>query len=132
MNMSETKRNMYGLLFELKRFIAKTAPSGKTPDYFSYTTNAYKLHCYETATGRKFIILTDTAVGDMKDELKKIYNQIFVEYVIKNPLFHPGTSASRGADSASESLKDCELFNIELLKYLQSLPYWKTPVVVSA
>ncbi len=31
--------------------------------------------------------MTDPSVGDLKEELRKIYSTIFVEYVIKNPLF---------------------------------------------
>jgi hypothetical protein len=39
------------------------------------------------AQGKRFILVTDPSVGDLKEELRKIYSSIFVEYVIKNPLF---------------------------------------------
>ncbi len=94
----------------------------KIPEYFSYTTNNYKLHCYETASGKKIILLTDPSVGDLKEELRKIYSQIFVEYVTKNPLFKVRTLENLACE---ESLKDCELFVSELSKYLQSLPCWR-------
>jgi hypothetical protein len=93
-------------------------------------------------------------VGDLKEELRKIYSTIFVEYVIKNPLFkiryvHSLTAACcslipaeprlmpdssphavrcRNSETSAfeESLKECELFTSELHKYLQSLPCWSS------
>lgn len=122
-NMVEMKTNMYGLVFEMKRFIIKTSPTGKTPEYFAYTTNVYKMHCFETASGKRFILVTDPSVGDLKEELRKIYSTIFVEYVIKNPLFKIRNSETSAFE---ESLKECELFTSELHKYLQSLPCWSS------
>ena len=33
----------------------------------------YKLHLYETATGLKFVLLTDLNVGNIRDNLQTIY-----------------------------------------------------------
>lgn len=86
--------------------------------------------------------MTDPSVGDLKEELRKIYSTIFVEYVIKNPLFKiryatpsrlmpdssPHAVRCRNSETSAfeESLKECELFTSELHKYLQSLPCWSS------
>jgi len=52
----------------------------------AYKTSVYKLHYYETASGLRFILNTDPNVGSMKEMLKQIYSQIYVEFVVRNPL----------------------------------------------
>eukprot|EP01088_Endostelium_zonatum_P008360 TRINITY_DN21139_c0_g1_i1.p1 TRINITY_DN21139_c0_g1~~TRINITY_DN21139_c0_g1_i1.p1 ORF type:complete len:162 (+),score=35.23 TRINITY_DN21139_c0_g1_i1:37-486(+) len=84
LDAEEMKRNTFGLVFELKRFLSKLSPSPTAPDYFSYTTNKYKLHVYETATSMRFVLLTDTKTGNMKQQLKKIYSDVYVETVVKS------------------------------------------------
>ncbi|KAL6069607.1 Trafficking protein particle complex subunit [Balamuthia mandrillaris] len=113
-NLEEVKRNMYGLMFEMKRFIVKASPNGEATDYFSYTTDKYKLHCYETASGKRFVILTEPRVGSLKEQLQTIYRDIFVECITKNPLYKD-----------KEDIQDCTLFTEELAKYLQSQSIWK-------
>lgn len=61
--------------------------------FVSYRTSQYKLHYYETPTNIKFVMLTDIKSGSMRLALQQIYVNIFVEYVVKNPLSpaeHPG------------------------------------------
>lgn len=61
--------------------------------FVSYRTSQYKLHYYETPTNVKFVMLTDIKSGSMRLALQQIYVNIFVEYVVKNPLSpaeHPG------------------------------------------
>ena len=47
-------------------------------------------HYFETPTGLKFVMLTDTNVGSLNDSLWDIYSKLYVEYVVKNPLYRPG------------------------------------------
>lgn len=54
-------------------------------------TNAYTLHHYETASGLRFVINTDNSISDLRASLRHIYAGIWVEYVIKNPQYRPGT-----------------------------------------
>jgi hypothetical protein len=51
------------------------------------TLHVFALPRRGTLQGKRFILVTDPSVGDLKEELRKIYSTIFVEYVIKNPLF---------------------------------------------
>jgi len=71
--------------------------------------------------GKRFLLLTDPGVGELKEELRKLYSTIFVEQVVKNPMFKFRSSETPAFE---ESLKDCEMFSVELRKYLQALPCW--------
>lgn len=56
----------------------------------SYTTSAYRLHYMETATGVRFVLLSDPKVDSLVDELSKLYS-IYVDTAVKNPLYRMGT-----------------------------------------
>jgi hypothetical protein len=78
-------------------------------DSFNYLkTSAYKLHYFETATGLKFVLLTEPGAGDMREALKTIYN-LYIQYVAKNPLY-----------KINERI-ECELFIHHLQKYFHQL-----------
>jgi hypothetical protein len=44
------------------------------------------MHYFETPTQLKFVMLTDTRVGNMRTVLHQIWATLYVEYVVKNPL----------------------------------------------
>lgn len=61
--------------------------------FLSYRTGEYKLHYFETPTNLKFVMLTDTRIGNMRTVLHQIWANLYVEYVVKNPISpveHPG------------------------------------------
>ena len=58
--------------------------------FYACSTSTYKLHYFETASGLRFVLTTDLAAADMRDALRHIYAQIFVEHLTKNPLYTPG------------------------------------------
>ena len=57
---------------------------------------AYRLHYFESASGLRFVLTTDLAATDMREALRHIYSQIYVECLTKNPLYRP-ESPSRAA-----------------------------------
>ncbi|KAF9603777.1 hypothetical protein IFM89_037863 [Coptis chinensis] len=94
---------MFGLLFSLKSFTAKMDPTnvdkgnlgvpqlpGQGCSFHSFKTNTYKLTFMESPSGIKIILVTNPRIADLRDSLKYIYN-LYVEYVVKNPLYSPGT-----------------------------------------
>eukprot|EP01112_Ceratiomyxa_fruticulosa_P012539 TRINITY_DN3473_c0_g2_i1.p1 TRINITY_DN3473_c0_g2~~TRINITY_DN3473_c0_g2_i1.p1 ORF type:complete len:143 (-),score=22.99 TRINITY_DN3473_c0_g2_i1:89-517(-) len=111
-NLAEEQKLMFGMLYSLKAFVTKTSPKPIDPQtgFHYYKTSTYKLHFYETPTCIKFIVLTDPHTPDLREELKKMYSQIFVEYVIKNPLYKLGT------------IVKCELFIQSLARFIRALP----------
>jgi hypothetical protein len=62
--------------------------------FYACSTNVYKLHYFETGSGLRFVLTTDLAASDMREHLRYIYSNIYVECVIKNPLWRPGEPVS--------------------------------------
>ncbi|KAG6743414.1 hypothetical protein POTOM_054368 [Populus tomentosa] len=104
---------------------------GQGCSFHSFRTNTYKLSFMETPSGIKFeimqfqflgrgfgenirfvqiILITHPKTGDLRESLKYIYN-LYVEYVVKNPIYTPGAPIR------------CELFNTSLDQYVRSISY---------
>jgi len=82
---------IFGTIFSLRNMVRKLG--GQDDSFISYRTGQYKLHYYETPTNIKFVMLTDTQTLNMRNVLHQIYVNLYVEFVVKNPLSpveHPG------------------------------------------
>ena len=104
---------MYGMIFSIKSFLSRLSNRSAKENFLSYSTSKYKLHYFESATGLKFVLNTDTSVGSVSEELWHIYSKIYVEYVTKNPLILQGEEITS------------QLFTSKLDAYVQTLPYIK-------
>lgn len=109
---SDDQKNMFGMLFALRNFSQKLSPTPHSgmPNFF--VTDVYALHYFETPTGLRFVLITSREFGgrDVVRHLREIYSEIYVEYVVKNPLY------VRGAPITSH------LFLQKLDTYVRSLP----------
>ncbi|KAK1282352.1 hypothetical protein QJS10_CPB22g00012 [Acorus calamus] len=121
LDSQQDQKLMFGLLFSLRSFTTKIDPSvvekgnlgvpllpGQGCSFHSFRTNTYKLSFMETPSGIKIILVTHPKCGDLRESLKHIYN-LYVEYVVKNPLYVPGTPVR------------CGLFNTNLDQYVRTL-----------
>ena len=88
--------------------------SFRSDTFYSYTTNTYKLHYFESGAGIRFVLTTDPNVGNMQRELSKIYCEYYVEYVIKNPLYQ-----------LQEEIK-CSLFQNAVESFISGLTNFKS------
>ncbi|KAL2219785.1 TRAPP complex subunit [Thermoascus aurantiacus ATCC 26904] len=82
---------IFGTVYSLRNMVRKLG--GEDDSFISYRTSQYKLHYYETPTNIKFVMITDTKSPSMRVALQQIYVNLYVEYVVKNPLSpieHPG------------------------------------------
>ena len=100
---------MYGMIFSIKSLISRLSTTSAKERFVSYTTSMYKLHFFETPTGLKFVLNTDTDAGGIQEILWHIYSKIYVEYVVRNPICQPGERINS------------ELFCSELDSYMQGL-----------
>jgi hypothetical protein len=75
---------IFGTIFSLRRIVRQLG--GDDDSFLSYRTGEYKMHYFETPTQLKFVMLTDTRVGNMRTVLHQIWATLYVEYVVKNPL----------------------------------------------
>ena len=102
---------MYGMIFSLKSLISRLSVTSAKEGLVGYTASNYNLHYFETPTGFKFVMNTDTSVGNVQDVLRHIYARIFVEYVVRNPVARPGDPVQS------------ELFAAKLDGYVQDLSF---------
>lgn len=58
----------------------------RNDNFISYRTSKYKLHYYETPTLLKFVLITDAKTDSKRVVLHQIYVNLYVEFVVKNPL----------------------------------------------
>jgi len=115
MDKQEEGKLLYGMLFSIKSFCGKLSPTDMKEGFTCYKTSKYRLNYYETPSGYKFVLNTDTAVTHpiVKDLLQNIYGKVFVEYVIKNPMYVMGQPV------------ECELFDNKLDEYVKSASFFK-------
>lgn len=67
------------------------------------------MNYFETPSGHRFVLSTDLSAGDMREPLRKIYSDIFVECLVKNPLWRPGEEITNA------------LFEEKLQKFIASI-----------
>ncbi|XP_052057561.1 trafficking protein particle complex subunit 1-like [Mytilus californianus] len=116
MSQSEEFKLMYGMIHSIKSFVSRISPTDLKDGFLNFKTNRYKLHFYETPSGLKIVINTDLGVGNIRDTLHQIYSNIYVEYVVRNPvcdLDKPITS---------------ELFQTKLDEFIRGLPFFPSRI----
>ncbi|PJF19025.1 hypothetical protein PSACC_01157 [Paramicrosporidium saccamoebae] len=87
---------LLGLCHSLRGTLRKLAPSPSSS--FSYRTNRYRLHYYESPSGWRFVMLMGGPTGSCvyagttvteTTALKTFYAGPFVDWVVKNPMVAP-------------------------------------------
>ena len=106
--MKDEHKLMFGFLFSLKQMVGKMSPK-KSGGFYACSTSEYRLHYLETASGLRFVLTTDLAATDMREALRHIYAQIYVECLTKNPLY------------ATNEPISCPLFTQTLDRFMSSL-----------
>ncbi|KAI1310829.1 Sybindin-like protein [Xylaria venustula] len=102
---------IFGTVFSLRNMVRKLG--GDDDAFISFRTGQYKLHYYETPTNLRFALLTEPGALSMRNVLHQIYINLWVEYVVKNPLApveHKGGVGVRN-----------EMFELGLDKFIRGL-----------
>ncbi|PHH69164.1 hypothetical protein CDD82_7952 [Ophiocordyceps australis] len=102
---------IFGTVFSLRNMVRKLG--GDDDAFISFRTAQYKLHYYETPANLRFVLLTDTASASMRNVLHQIYINLWVEYVVKNPLAPVEHKGGAGVKN--------ELFELGLDQFIRGL-----------
>ncbi|EDW59211.1 trafficking protein particle complex subunit 1 [Drosophila novamexicana] len=110
----EEAKLTYGMLFSIKSFVSKISPHDPREGFLYYKTNRYALHYLETPSGLKFVLNTDTAAINVKELLQQLYAKVWVEYVVRDPLWTPGTvvTSELFQSKLDEFIKQSPIFGI--------------------
>ena len=115
MGREQEAKLLYGTLFSIKSFVNKLSPEDFQEGFQSFRTSQYRFNLYETPTKVKFVLNTDTALTHpvVRDLLKKLHSQVYVEFVVKNPLYQQGTPI------------ESQLFTTKLDEFVQTFAFFK-------
>ncbi|KAI1805780.1 snare-like protein [Daldinia bambusicola] len=102
---------IFGTVFSLRNMVRKLG--GDDDAFISYRTAHYKLHYYETPTNLRFAMLTEPGALSMRNVLHQIYINLWVEYVVKNPLAPVEHKGGEGVRN--------EMFEMGLDKFVRGL-----------
>ncbi|OTA95137.1 hypothetical protein M434DRAFT_20418 [Hypoxylon sp. CO27-5] len=102
---------IFGTVFSLRNMVRKLG--GDDDAFIAYRTAQYKLHYYETPTNLRFAMLTEPGALSMRNVLHQIYINLWVEYVVKNPL-------SPVEHKGGEGVRN-EMFEMGLDKFIRGL-----------
>ncbi|KAI0901937.1 snare-like protein [Annulohypoxylon nitens] len=102
---------IFGTVFSLRNMVRKLG--GDDDAFLAYRTAHYKLHYYETPTNLRFALLTEPGALSMRNVLHQIYINLWVEYVVKNPL-------SPVEHKGGEGVRN-EMFEMGLDKFIRGL-----------
>ncbi|KAI0437168.1 snare-like protein [Xylaria telfairii] len=102
---------IFGTVFSLRNMVRKLG--GDDDAFISFRTSQYKLHYYETPTNLRFALLTEPGALSMRNVLHQIYINLWVEYVVKNPL-------SPVEHKGGEGVRN-EMFELGLDKFIRGL-----------
>lgn len=98
---------IFGICLSLRNIARSLTESDS---FLSYSTSQYKAHYFESPSNLKLVMFTDLHVASAANELKQIYDTLYVEYVVKNPLMDPEAKTidnvlfSMGVDALIQSL----------------------------
>eukprot|EP00545_Synedropsis_sp_CCMP1620_P012728 CAMPEP_0119009340 /NCGR_PEP_ID=MMETSP1176-20130426/4298_1 /TAXON_ID=265551 /ORGANISM="Synedropsis recta cf, Strain CCMP1620" /LENGTH=156 /DNA_ID=CAMNT_0006961837 /DNA_START=72 /DNA_END=542 /DNA_ORIENTATION=- len=121
--LSEQRKLVFGMLFSLREMVGSLAPSGDIKDagLHSVRTGAGTLHNYETTSGLRFALYTTNISTSqntsIRGALKHVYTDLWVECVIRSPLYVGSSQGNMNIASTN--------FEQKLDAYLSSMPWYK-------
>ena len=105
--LTTNERIMLASMFHSMFAIAcKLSPVEKSSGIETIEAESFKLFCYQTPTGIKFIVLTEPGQQNMDPLLRKIYKS-YADFAMKNPFY------------SLEMPIRCELFDASIQSLLE-------------
>ncbi|GKY97530.1 hypothetical protein MPSEU_000711200 [Mayamaea pseudoterrestris] len=98
--LSEQRKLVFGMLYSLREIAAALTPqqgNHQIKDLHSVKTGASTLYNYETSSGLRFAMYvtgdaaSTTHAASIRAALDYIYNDLYISYVTRSPLYRPKT-----------------------------------------
>jgi len=96
------------MFYPLFAIASQLSPEPKSSGIEILEADTFTLHCFQTLTGVKFIVISETGLNGMDILLKKVY-ELYSDYVLKNPFY------------SLEMPIRCELFDNKLQELLSQV-----------
>ena len=77
-----------GTFHGIHAITSKISPVPSSSGIEMLETEAFRIHCYQTLTGLKFLLITDPTHQQADVHMRKLY-EIYADYATKNPFFTP-------------------------------------------
>uniref|UniRef100_A0A1A9UYL4 Trafficking protein particle complex subunit n=1 Tax=Glossina austeni TaxID=7395 RepID=A0A1A9UYL4_GLOAU len=74
------------MFYPLFAIASQLSPENKSSGIELLETDTFTLHCFQTLTGVKFIVVSETGLVGMDILLRKIY-ELYSDYALKNPFY---------------------------------------------
>ncbi|KAI0213351.1 Trafficking protein particle complex subunit 4 [Lamellibrachia satsuma] len=75
-----------GMFHSLFAIASQLSPESRSSGIQMIETDTFKLHCSQTLTGIKFMVIADPKHGGQEALLKRLY-EIYADYALKNPFY---------------------------------------------
>lgn len=95
------------MFYPLFAIASQLSPEPKSSGIEILESDTFKLHCFQTQTGVKFMVVAEPIQTGLEILLKKVY-ELYADYALKNPFY-----------SLEQPLR-CELFDINLQTLLET------------
>lgn len=95
------------MFYPLFAIASQLSPEPKSSGIEILEADTFRLHCFQTLTGVKFMVVAEPTQAGLEALLKKIY-ELYSDYALKNPFY-----------SLEQPLR-CELFDQNLQVLLES------------
>jgi trafficking protein particle complex subunit 4 len=105
-------RRVHAITARLTPIKAPPPPAGLRPEQASglevLETENFRMQCFNTLTGVKFLLFTDTTQTNVDVTMRKVYD-LYADYVMKNPFY------------SLEMPIRCEMFERKLQSYVREI-----------
>lgn len=85
-NLSHSSKLLFGTLYSLKNMASKLGDSDMNNLLKSFSTANFRAHYMESATGLKFVIISDNSVDNLQNVLWELYSNYYVKNIAFNSL----------------------------------------------
>lgn len=97
-----------GTFHSIHAISSRISPLPSSSGITMVETSKVAIHCFQTLTGIKFLLITDLKQLSPEAVLEKVY-QLFADYVMKNPFYQMDMPVR------------CEIFDRRLNQYLMEV-----------